>query len=127
MMQRKLQDPNQRQHLMGLKRPNTLALMKQNGDTTRKIAMDNEPPKHPQHEVRSENPVFLEIKIADKNFDQDSKSYVYMSGFQESLQREQISDNQLQGIAQKNYRSAIFENDSNHEDYFRKLKDALRV
>jgi hypothetical protein len=79
-----------------LKRPSTLALAKQHGGTPRKIGIDNDPAK--KHEIRSENQVFLQINVTDKNFDQESKSYVYLSGFQESIQREEISDKNIQGI-----------------------------
>jgi len=36
---------------------------------------------------------------------------------QESILREEISDNQINGIQPKNYRSAFFENDTDREDY----------
>jgi hypothetical protein len=78
---------------MGLKRPSTLALAIHHGGTTRKIGLDNDPAK--KLEIRSENQVFLQIKVTDKNFDQESKSYVYLSGFQESIQRDEISDKNI--------------------------------
>lgn len=62
------------------------------------------------------------------NFDQgDSKSCGYLSGAHLSIQREQISENALLLNGGKGYKTAFFENDSDLEDYTRKLREALKV
>lgn len=63
-----------------------------------------------------------------RNLDQDSRSYVYLSGAHLSLQRDQISENALILQGNKGYKTAFFENDTpDQEDYRRKLREALKV
>lgn len=51
---------------------------------------------------------------------------MYLSGARLSIQRDMISENVL-NLNEKGYKTAFFENDTDLEDYSRKLREALKV